>query len=99
DRQPGQGCGGAGDPGVEHPLRFARADGVEGDRGLSMTTASATALGSELPTYTRWPLSIARGRGSTVWDDSVKAYLDLYGGHAVASTGHSHPEVVRAIAE
>lgn len=64
-----------------------------------MTTASATVLGSELPTYTRWPLSIARGRGSTVWDDSGKAYLDLYGGHAVASTGHSHPEVVRAIAE
>ena len=64
-----------------------------------MTTASAVTLGSELPTYTRWPLTIAGGRGSTVWDDKGKAYLDLYGGHAVASTGHAHPEVVRALAE
>jgi acetylornithine aminotransferase/acetylornithine/N-succinyldiaminopimelate aminotransferase len=40
-----------------------------------------------------------RGEGSTVWDDRGKSYLDLYGGHAVASTGHCHPEVVAAIPE
>jgi acetylornithine/succinyldiaminopimelate/putrescine aminotransferase len=34
----------------------------------------------------------------TVWDAGGRSYLDLYGGHAVASTGHSHPRVVRAIA-
>ena len=55
--------------------------------------------GSELPTYTRWPITLARGEGSTVWDEAGKSYLDLYGGHAVASTGHAHPEVVRAISE
>ena len=54
---------------------------------------------SELPTYTRWPLTIVRGEGSTVWDDRGTSYLDLYGGHAVASTGHCHPEVVAAIRE
>jgi acetylornithine/N-succinyldiaminopimelate aminotransferase len=54
---------------------------------------------SELPTYTRWPLTIVRGEGSTVWDDRGKSYLDLYGGHAVASTGHCHPEIVAAIRE
>jgi len=54
---------------------------------------------SELPTYTRWPLTLVRGEGSTVWDDRGKSYLDLYGGHAVASTGHCHPEVVAAIRE
>jgi acetylornithine/succinyldiaminopimelate/putrescine aminotransferase len=60
----------------------------------------STALSSaELPTYTRWPIAIARGQGSTVWDTSGKSYLDLYGGHAVAATGHCHPEVVRAIRE
>ena len=60
----------------------------------------STALSSaELPTYTRWPIAIARGEGSTVWDTSGKSYLDLYGGHAVAATGHCHPEVVRAIRE
>ena len=66
-----------------------------------MTTAPAATPQlsvSELPTYTRWPIAIARGKGSTVWDDGGKAYLDLYGGHAVASTGHAHPEVARAIA-
>ena len=52
---------------------------------------------SELPTYTRWPIRLVRGEGSTVWDESGKSYLDLYGGHAVASTGHCHPEVVRAL--
>ncbi len=61
---------------------------------------SLAALGAaELPTYTRWPVTLVRGEGSTVWDESGKSYLDLYGGHAVASTGHCHPEVARAISE
>jgi acetylornithine/N-succinyldiaminopimelate aminotransferase len=63
------------------------------------TPAPAAAGSSELPTYTRWPITVASGQGSTVWDEDGKSYLDLYGGHAVASTGHAHPEVARAIAE
>jgi acetylornithine/N-succinyldiaminopimelate aminotransferase len=67
---------------------------------VSATVHTPGARGSaELPTYARWPLTIVRGEGSTVWDDSGKSYLDLYGGHAVAATGHSHPRVVRAISE
>jgi len=54
---------------------------------------------AELPTYTRWPVSLVRGQGSTVWDEDGKSYLDLYGGHAVAGTGHCHPQVVKAIRE
>ena len=54
---------------------------------------------AELPTYTRWPITLVRGEGSTVRDESGKSYLDLYGGHAVAATGHCHPAVVRAIRE
>ena len=54
---------------------------------------------AELPTYTRWGIELERGEGSTVWDTSGKSYLDLYGGHAVAATGHCHPKVVRAIRE
>jgi acetylornithine/N-succinyldiaminopimelate aminotransferase len=53
---------------------------------------------AELPTYTRWPIALVRGQGSTVWDESGRSYLDLYGGHAVCSTGHCHPKVVEAIA-
>ncbi|HEX5854054.1 MAG TPA: aminotransferase class III-fold pyridoxal phosphate-dependent enzyme [Thermoanaerobaculia bacterium] len=61
---------------------------------------STLALSSaELPTYTRWPVTLVRGEGSTVWDASGRSYLDLYGGHAVAATGHCHPAVVRAIRE
>jgi acetylornithine/N-succinyldiaminopimelate aminotransferase len=56
------------------------------------------AVPAELPSYTRWPVTLVRGRGATVWDAGGKSYLDFYGGHAVASTGHSHPRVVRAIA-
>jgi acetylornithine aminotransferase/acetylornithine/N-succinyldiaminopimelate aminotransferase len=64
-----------------------------------MSRATTTTIEAELPTYTRWPLTIVRGLGSTVWDESGRSYLDLYAGHAVASTGHCHPEVVRAITE
>jgi acetylornithine/succinyldiaminopimelate/putrescine aminotransferase len=38
------------------------------------------------------------GQGSWIVDDQGNRWLDAYGGHAVAATGHCHPEVVRAIA-
>ncbi len=64
-----------------------------------MTEPVAAAASAELTTYTRWPITLVRGEGSTVWDAAGKSYLDLYGGHAVAATGHCHPEIVRAIRE
>ena len=60
-----------------------------------MTPPAPPLASTELPTYTRWPITLVRGQGSTVWDEDGKSYLDLYGGHAVASTGHCHPKVVR----
>ncbi|MGH7528307.1 MAG: aspartate aminotransferase family protein [Gemmatimonadales bacterium] len=45
------------------------------------------------------PVRPIRGRGSWLFDEDGNQWLDAYGGHAVASTGHSHPDVVRAIAE
>ncbi len=44
-----------------------------------------------------YPFAIAQGKGSEVWDVDGNRYLDLMTGIAVASTGHSHPEVVQAI--
>ena len=38
-----------------------------------------------------------RGKGCKVWDENGTEYLDLYGGHAVISIGHSHPHYVKAI--
>jgi len=52
-----------------------------------------------LPVYAQFPVRPVRGRGSWLIDEDGHEWLDAYGGHAVASTGHSHPEVVRAIAE
>jgi acetylornithine/succinyldiaminopimelate/putrescine aminotransferase len=45
------------------------------------------------------PVRPVRGHGSWLIDEDGQEWLDAYGGHAVASTGHSHPDVVRAVAE
>ena len=36
-------------------------------------------------------ITIVKAKGSNVWDDKGRKYLDMYGGHAVISIGHSHP--------
>jgi acetylornithine/N-succinyldiaminopimelate aminotransferase len=41
--------------------------------------------------YPLFDIELAKGEGSFVWDTQGKKYLDLYGGHAVISIGHSHP--------
>ncbi|MFH1963913.1 MAG: aminotransferase class III-fold pyridoxal phosphate-dependent enzyme, partial [Acidobacteriota bacterium] len=53
----------------------------------------------QAPTYAKLPISIEKGSGCYVYDDQGNAYLDFYGGHCVASTGHCHPRVVKAIQE
>lgn len=45
--------------------------------------------------YPLFDINIVRGKGCYVWDDKDEEYLDLYGGHAVISIGHSHPHYVR----
>ena len=44
-------------------------------------------------------ITIVKGAGSYVWDDQGEKYLDLYGGHAVISIGHTHPHYVKRIEE
>ena len=51
-----------------------------------------------LPVYAQFPIRPVRGRGSWLIDEDGNEWLDAYGGHAVAATGHSHPDVVSAIA-
>lgn len=55
--------------------------------------------GSQVDTYQKMGIAVARGHGSWVWTSDGEKYLDLYGGHAVCGTGHAHPHVVRAIKE
>ena len=49
--------------------------------------------------YPLFDITIDRGEGAKVWDDKGEEYLDLYGGHAVISIGHSHPHYVEKITE
>jgi acetylornithine/N-succinyldiaminopimelate aminotransferase len=51
----------------------------------------------QLATYKKMPIVAARGEGVWIYTVEGDKYLDLYGGHAVAGTGHSHPHVVAAI--
>lgn len=49
--------------------------------------------------YTLHNITITKALGSYVWDAKGNEYLDMYGGHAVISIGHSHPQWVKAITE
>jgi acetylornithine/succinyldiaminopimelate/putrescine aminotransferase len=51
----------------------------------------------QLATYKKMPVVAERGEGVWVFTSDGERYLDLYGGHAVAGTGHCHPHVVNAI--
>jgi acetylornithine/N-succinyldiaminopimelate aminotransferase len=42
-------------------------------------------------------ITITRAKGSYLWDDAGRQYLDMYGGHAVISIGHTHPYFVSRI--
>lgn len=49
--------------------------------------------------YPLYDIEPVRAQGSYLWDSKGERYLDLYGGHAVISVGHTHPRYVRAITE
>ena len=44
-------------------------------------------------------ITIAKAAGAWVWDDAGRKYLDMYGGHAVISIGHTHPHYVQRLTE
>ena len=49
--------------------------------------------------YSLFDVTPVKAQGCRVWDDKGTEYLDLYGGHAVISVGHSHPHYVAALTE
>jgi acetylornithine/succinyldiaminopimelate/putrescine aminotransferase len=53
----------------------------------------------QVATYAKMNIAIERGAGAWIWTSDGEKYLDLYGGHAVCATGHSHPHVVEALKE
>ena len=49
--------------------------------------------------YPLFNVNIVKGQGCKVWDEQGQEYLDLYGGHAVISIGHSHPHYVKMLSQ
>ena len=49
--------------------------------------------------YPLFDVNIVKGKGCKFWDDKGQEYLDLYGGHAVISIGHSHPHYINKVTE
>jgi len=49
--------------------------------------------------YPLWNIEPVKGSGCRIWDKDGKEYLDLYGGHAVISIGHSHPTYTKMVSE
>src|SRR5438309_6166194 len=70
---------------------------------VETTTSFAEIAASEekfqLATYKKMPVAAERGEGVWIYTSDGQKYLDFYGGHAVAGTGHCHPHVVAAIRE
>jgi acetylornithine aminotransferase len=49
--------------------------------------------------YPLFDITPVKAQGSWLWDSAGQQYLDLYGGHAVISIGHSHPHYVKALSD
>ena len=82
----------------------ARGQAARGSRAARAPSRAAHTTTSEdaryvLGTYARMPLSIVRGKGTKVWDEDGREYLDFASGIAVNALGHSDDGWVRAIVE
>src|SRR5277367_1508416 len=49
--------------------------------------------------YRPLPIVLARGQGVWLWDDAGKKYLDMMSAYSAVSTGHSHPRLLKRLAE
>lgn len=66
---------------------------------ISFALIAASEERHQLATYKKMPVAAERGDGVWIYTSDGDKYLDLYGGHAVAGTGHCHPHVVNALKE
>ena len=49
--------------------------------------------------YPLFDITPVKGEGCYSWDEKGTKYLDLYGGHAVISVGHSHPHYIKRLTD
>ncbi len=64
-----------------------------------MESSSGLADKYMFQTYSRFPLTLVKGKGCRLWDEEGKEYLDFVGGIAVCALGHSSPLVSKALQE
>jgi len=67
---------------------------MEGDLSGFLSFTNSKSFMKPFPVFEKVDIAIERALGCFVYDKQQQAYLDLYGGHAVISVGHSHPHVV-----
>lgn len=70
---------------------------MNADTATTFADIAASEEQFQLATYKKMPVAAERGEGVWIYTSDGQKYLDLYGGHAVAGTGHCHPHVVAAI--
>jgi acetylornithine/succinyldiaminopimelate/putrescine aminotransferase len=69
------------------------------ETGATFADIAASEERFQLATYKKMAIAAERGDGVWIYTSEGQKYLDLYGGHAVAGTGHCHPHVVARIRE
>jgi acetylornithine/succinyldiaminopimelate/putrescine aminotransferase len=70
---------------------------MKAETGSTFEEIAASEDRFQLATYKKMAIAAERGEGVWLYGSDGERYLDLYGGHAVAGTGHCHPLVVAAI--
>lgn len=70
---------------------------MKAETGSTLAAIEAMEDRFQLATYKKMPVVAERGQGVWLIASGGERYLDLYGGHAVAGTGHCHPHVVAAL--
>ncbi|WP_462254709.1 aspartate aminotransferase family protein [Ferruginibacter sp.] len=73
---------------IANKLFINKSGSPSGDRGMNL-----------FDVYPLNDIIIDKAQGSYVWDDKGQIYLDMYGGHAVISIGHTHPHYVNRLQE
>jgi acetylornithine/N-succinyldiaminopimelate aminotransferase len=69
------------------------------NNATTLTDVVATEKMKLFDVYPLFDINPVKAKGSWLWDDKGTKYLDLYGGHAVISIGHSHPYYISQLSE
>lgn len=68
---------------------------MSGDRAMDTSLETRFGAGN----YAPLPVTLVRGEGVYVWDESGRRYIDMMGAYSAVSFGHCHPRLVRALTE